>query len=900
MSEVTGRISTALADRYRIVSHLGEGGMATVYLAEDIKHERKVAVKVLRPELAALIGADRFLHEIKLTAALQHPNILALYDSGAADSFLFYVMPYVEGESLRDRLDREKQLPVSDAVRLASQVASALDYAHRQGVVHRDIKPANVLLHDGQALVADFGIALAVSAAGGTRMTETGLSLGTPHYMSPEQASADRALDGRSDLYALGVMLYEMLAGTPPFHGASAQSIVAKILTQQAPPVSDERPTVPPHVEAAVAKALEKLPADRFDSAEAFRAALVDETSIERTTRAAAAIDADVPPVRVDRRGLHNALLPWSAAALFAAVAALAWLRPGPTALVQRYEVNGADILTSGGTAFAISPDGKTITYIGENFQVYWRPISALEAQVVPGSESSRSPFFSPDSRSIGYTTGPAADDRIRTISLDGAPPRTLAGDHFPGAAWGDDGFVYYVDIEGGLYRVSDQGGDPELLVEPGADPQLRLPEPLPGGKAVLVHGFVGGVAGETQILAFDVETRELKSLEDGTHARFAGGHLFWIREGTLFAAPFDVNELALKGQGMEVADGVRASLQGSFEYAVSETGTLIYQAGSGGVVAVPGALIGWVGEAGDAEAIDELGASGLADVDAVSLSPDGRYVALEVGEELTNVPDQPVQIWIFDFDQGSSQRLTFNGARNALPRWMPDGRHVAYISSQGDAPDGIWMQPFDRTGSDSLLVQADWPIRSFDVAAVEGVPMIVEDASGPTVDLWLATPGASEELEPYLVTDFNEALARISPDGRWVAYMSDESGRPEVYVRSFPDGGRPWPISRTGGGLPMWGHSGEEVFYMTPDPGTRLVRTRLSLGDEVRILEQTETFATEGLDIGGRGSAFYDVSGDDERILAVFNPAGIGQASDAETIVVLNLFEELKARARR
>ena len=251
------QLTAALADRYRIDRELGAGGMATVYLAHDLKHDRKVAVKVLRPELAAVIGAERFLSEIKTTANLQHPHILPLFDSGAADSFLFYVMPFIDGESLRDRLNREKQLSINDAVRIASEVGGALDYAHRHGVIHRDIKPENVLLHDGRALVADFGIALAASKAGGSRMTETGMSLGTPHYMSPEQAMGEREITARSDVYALGAMTYEMLVGDPPFTGSTAQAIVAKVLTEKPVPMSKFRDTVPDTIEDAVLVALQ-------------------------------------------------------------------------------------------------------------------------------------------------------------------------------------------------------------------------------------------------------------------------------------------------------------------------------------------------------------------------------------------------------------------------------------------------------------------------------------------------------------------------------------------------------------------------------------------------------------------------------------------------------------------
>ena len=276
MPELLSRLQLALADRYRIEREVGAGGMATVYLAQDLRHDRKVALKVLRPELSAVIGAERFLAEIKLTANLQHPHILPLFDSGEADGCLFYVMPFVEGESLRDRLNREKQLPVADAVRIATEVASALDYAHRHRVVHRDIKPENILLHDGQALVADFGIALAASKASGSRMTETGMSLGTPHYMRPEQAMGEREITARSDVYALGAVLYEMLTGEPPFTGSTAQAIVARVLTESPRPILPQRHTIPPHVEAAVLTALEKLPADRFGTAAEFAEALAD------------------------------------------------------------------------------------------------------------------------------------------------------------------------------------------------------------------------------------------------------------------------------------------------------------------------------------------------------------------------------------------------------------------------------------------------------------------------------------------------------------------------------------------------------------------------------------------------------------------------------------------------
>ncbi|HJR36161.1 MAG TPA: serine/threonine-protein kinase, partial [Gemmatimonadales bacterium] len=322
MTDSFSKLAAALADRYRIERELGHGGMATVYLAQDLRHRRRVAVKVLRQDLAAVIGADRFLKEIETTANLQHPSILPLYDSGEADAFLYYVMPYVEGETLRGKLTREKQLSVEETVAIAKSVAAALEYAHRRGVIHRDIKPENILLPDGQALVADFGIALAVSQAGGTRMTETGLSLGTPHYMSPEQATGDRELDARSDIYSLGAMTYEMLTGDPPHTGSTVQAIVAKVLSEQPTPISRTRHLVPANVDAAVQRALAKTPADRFASAADFAAALSNPGFTLPTT----SMTAQGSPGRIDHVSRGPAVTLAAGLAVMSAIALWGWL----------------------------------------------------------------------------------------------------------------------------------------------------------------------------------------------------------------------------------------------------------------------------------------------------------------------------------------------------------------------------------------------------------------------------------------------------------------------------------------------------------------------------------------------------------------------------------------------
>ena len=404
MSDPTARLNAALQGRYAIERELGEGGMATVYLADDLKHERKVAVKVLKPELAAVVGAERFVAEIKTTANLKHPHILPLFDSGEADSFLFYVMPYLEGETLQGRIDREKQLPVDEAVRIATAVANALDHAHRHNVIHRDIKPANILLQDGEPVIADFGIALAVGAAGGSRLTETGLSVGTPWYMSPEQATGDQPIGASTDTYALGSVLYEMLVGEPPYPGTTAQAVLGKIIAGKPVSATEQRPAIPAHVDAALRKALEKLPADRFTAALDFGRALGDEHFRYRD-------EAGVSVGAVS--GLWNRLsIAASAVAVISTGLLVAAVLSGPQARanpVMRFTVpvgEGSEVHLGGGvdgfwgrpssTSLAISPDGGLLVCsawedvggdVGVTSRLYLRRLGQERADPLEGSE---------------------------------------------------------------------------------------------------------------------------------------------------------------------------------------------------------------------------------------------------------------------------------------------------------------------------------------------------------------------------------------------------------------------------------------------------------------------------------------------------------------------------------
>jgi len=469
------RLVVALSDRYRLERELGQGGMATVYLAHDLKHDRKVALKVLKPELAAVLGAERFVVEIRTTAALQHPHILPLFDSGTADGFLYYVMPWVQGETLRTKLDRETQLGIDEAVRITTEVADALDYAHRQGVIHRDIKPENILLHDGRPMVADFGIALAVSAAAGGRMTETGLSLGTPHYMSPEQATGERDITGRSDIYSLGSVLYEMLTGNPPHTGATAQQIIMKIVTEDAAPVTKLRKSVPPNVAAAVAKSLEKLPADRFDSARAFADALGNPAF---TTVRASSVGALNRSTRW-KTGLAVGLLVGAAGGAFAA---RVW---GPAPAPAEDRVREQLTFNGRSTRPAISPAGDFVAFVEtacEHAQ-YGACRSSLLVQEV-GSTQAR--VLLRDALTLGT-------------------PR-----------WSHDGQVLVVQgrLDGdrqGLFAISRLTGTAQLIGPGGAydthataDSVLLVPVRQPGKGVAFVISLASGAIVDSVHLPFD------------------------------------------------------------------------------------------------------------------------------------------------------------------------------------------------------------------------------------------------------------------------------------------------------------------------------------------------------------------------------------------------------------
>ncbi|NNF13393.1 MAG: protein kinase [Gemmatimonadetes bacterium] len=880
------RLNRALTGRYRIERKLGEGGMATVYLTDDVKHERQVALKVLKPELAAVVGGDRFLAEIKTTANLQHPHILPLYDSGEADSFLYYVMPYVQGETLRDRIDREKQLPVEDAVRIAVAVGNALDYAHRHGVVHRDIKPGNILIQDGQPVVGDFGIALAVGSAGGARLTETGLSVGTPFYMSPEQATGDMGVGPASDTYALAAVLYEMLTGEPPYTGTTAQAVLGRII--QGVPVSATamRTSVPAHVDAAIRKGLEKLPADRFKGAQDFATALQDPAFRHGEARGAAGAAAGAGPWK------------WVAAAAVVASLGLSaalvseMTQPEPELSVERFAMPflpGQELEFTGEAGYKLSPDGQMLVYryVDDGRQILVaRRWDDLRATPIRETEGASNPALSPDGLELAFEQG----DEVKVLALAGGPVRTLVSPGF-NPVWGRDGYVY-ARADSGTVRVRAEGGPVEVVtVLSGPDDGHRPYAVLPSDKLIYVAPVDDFNAFE--IRGFDPAKGESKLIANGLVPSYLpSGHLLFVVDGVLMAARFDPDDLELLGQPVAVLDGLAS-------YSVSENGKLFYTIGTslGGTVERLIQLM-WVDRAGQARPVDPdwTFVQGGPDI-GWSLSPDGTQLAIR--ERTTDGND----IWIKQLDTGPRSRLTFGPDQERMPVWGPEPGEVTFLSDRDGNLD-VWSKAADGTGEPRRLLDFEES-----VATVEWSPdfqsMLIRTVGPRSVeanrDIYLFRPGVDSVPTPLLADEgYDEMYPDISPDGRWIAYQTTETDRSEIYVRPFPDvrGGR-WQVSVNGGRQPRWANSGREIFFQGPNLEMMVVNVDASSG--FRASEPRELFQSEPGWIWGDISGLrFEVSADDQSFLIAREaprPGGEEAEGEPTAVLVNNFHQELKTR---
>jgi len=930
--------------QYEVLALLGVGGMGEVYHARDSKLNREVALKVLPEQFARdpeRIG--RFRREAQVLASLDHPNIARIYAFEETGSARFLVMEYVPGETLRDKIreqgtgnreqspDRKRGaspdrtaategplahgrgsdggaagIPLEEALNITRQIADGLEHAHEKPIIHRDLKPANVkVTPEGVVKILDFGLAKAFAgeAQGSdptgrdsptlSAMTAPGTILGTAAYMSPEQARGKK-VDKRADIWALGCVLYELLTAKRAFDGEDIPEILAAVMKGE-PDWTALPETTPPHVRFMLRRCLEKDPSRRFHAAGDVRLEIEEARSVAPAPAEPLPAAAPLPPpIPAWRRAVPVAV----AILATAIVTGLAiWtLRTPPPQVVRRLAVTLPPDVALGNLnrpAAAISPDGNQIAFVGRRGgteQLFLRALDSLETKPIQGTEGGTMPFFSPDGQWLGFFAG----GNLKKTSLTGGAPVTVTalGTNQPGASWTADNAIVFGNFNSGLSQVSASGGTPQPLTKldlAKGEFSHYWPQVLPGGKAVLFS--IEGVEGmfnldPARIEVQDVGTGERKILvQGGGYGRYLpSGHLAYVQSGTLMVAPFDLNRLEMTGPGVPVVEGIR---QGSFfdgrgaQFSVSEQGSLIYISGS--LRAAERNLL-WV----DRRGMEQPIAAPSRPYFFPRLSPDGQQVAVLIEGS----------IWIYHIPRGTLSRLTFEGSNGWL-LWSPDGKRIAYNSARGGKASNLFWKPADGSGMEERLTTSEQPQFSHSFSPDGQLIAFVETNPSGDLDIWtLPVPGdpsasSGQARKPGLFfrTPFNERGPKFSPDGRWLAYSSDETSRLEIYVQPFPGPGGKVQISTDGGIEPLWARNGE-LFYRNGDR-MMAVETRT----QPTFTTGTPRLIFEGLydQIGG-GNTNYDVTADGQRFVMV-KPAGQEAAAPTQIHVVLNWFEELKRR---
>jgi serine/threonine protein kinase len=869
---------------YEITAEIGKGGMGEVYQAKDTKLGRDVAIKVLPEEFARDTDrVARFQREAKLLASLNHPNIAAIYGLEESEGIHFLVMELIEGDTLRDRI-KSGPIPVEEALSLALQMAEALEAAHEKGVIHRDLKPANIkITPDGKVKILDFGLAKAyagdqenvtpedsptISAAA----TQQGVILGTAAYMSTEQARG-KPVDKRADIWAFGVVLFEMLTGKAAFQGEDVSETLASVIKGDSNltllPVN-----IHPRVREVITRCLQKEQKKRYGGiGEA-------QYEIEKVLADPSGVFLQPIPTAKPRKKVQVGL-PWLAAFLIISIIValvLGWnLKPTEPRQVTRFycelgeDQQFGDLLER---ALTVSPDGSQFVYKTEG-GLYLRPIGELDARLISGTEENpQKPFFSPDGQWIGYVSG--SDRKLKKISINGGAPVSLADIDSDGfLSWGKDDTIVYASGPN-IMRISANGGDPELLVEGTGEP-CYSPQVLSDGETVM---FTLGLA-PFKIMLQSLESGERKELiAGGDTAQFLQtGHIVHGVNDNLFARPFDLEKLELTGGPIPMVEGVLRD-GGAPQYAVSDSGALVYVQSTGGLS--EGNILVWVDRNGKEEAIE---APPRAYVYA-RLSPDATRVALDIR-------GQENDTWIWDLARKTLTLLTSDPGADIGGIWTPDGTKVVYLGER-DGVRNIWQQPADGSGSpEPLLTKTYEGLGLAQAFSPDGKHLLIEGPSKTSISL--LTIGAGEAPRPLLASKFNEYNARISPDGRWIAYQSDRSGRFEIYVRPFPDiNANLYQISTEGGECPLWNKNGRELFYYLP-PGIMMsvpIETSPSFkpGDP-KVLFKGEYYSTYN-------ETQYSVTPDGQRFLMIKDAgAKPGSAPGPKIIIVQNWFEELKER---
>ena len=875
---------------YEILAPLGAGGMGEVYRARDTRLSREVAIKVLPSELSSdSQRLLRFEQEARSASALNHPNIVTVYDVGRADSTAYLAMELVEGKTV-GALIASGPIPMRRLLAVAAQVAEGLAKAHSAGIVHRDLKPENLMVSDdGFVKILDFGLAKFVEgpSAPASRLptqarpqTQSGTVLGTVGYMSPEQAGG-QPLDFRSDHFSLGSILYEMATGKRAFERATAVDTLSAILHEEPEPIARVNSATPVPLRWIVERCMAKDPRERYASTVDLARDLASvKEHISELSGGEAVLE---PGTRPRKRPLKA----WAGAALalLLGVAGGFLLRgrraealaPRPLVRLSMTFPPGESPVLAESPFLALSPDGSRLVYVGDGPQgrrLYMRSMDRFEVTPIPWTDGGVGPFFSLDGQWLGFW----ADRKLKKVSLAGGRPLTICdAPVLRGASWGADGTILFSPYgQAALLRVSDSGGDPKPATK--LDPQKRefthrWPQILPGGKAAIftIHGATGNYD-NARIGALLLETGETRTLlEGGTDARYAPtGHLVYMRSGSLFAVPFDLKRLAVTGPPILVQDGVSFYGAAGFGiYDISAAGSLVY------MPADPKRLeteLVWVDRKGVATPLTDVKRPYV----DPRLSPDGRRLAVSAG-----YPDS--DIWVLDLTRGSWDRL-ISGGLNGSTVWSRDGEHLAFASNRS-GPINVFGMPADRSSAAEQLTKSDsWttPLSW----SPDGKTLLVEEQNAATgFDISLLSPSGERKPRPFLNTPANETNARFSPDGRWIAYESDESGRPEVFVTPYPGPGGRFQVSTGGGSAPVWSRDGREIFY---EDSSKMMAAAVETGPKFRAGLPKPLFELGNLED-------YDVAPDGQRFVMIRTRGE--DAAPRSLAVALNWFDDLKRR---
>jgi eukaryotic-like serine/threonine-protein kinase len=873
---------------YEIIAAIGAGGMGEVYRARDTRLDRIVAIKVLPTHLAGrAVLRERFEREAKTIASLNHPHICTLYDTGHQDDIDFLVMEYIEGETLAQRLQKGP-LPLDQVLRYAIEIADALDKAHRKGITHRDLKPGNIMLTKTGAKLLDFGLAkLRQEVAPATPFSELptannaitaeGTILGTLQYMAPEQVEGKEA-DARTDIFAFGVVVYEMATGKKAFAGKSQASLIAKILETDPPPMTSLSPMTPPALDHVVKRCLEKDPEERWQSAKDICEQL---RWISDSGPQAGMTTPAVPEQKIKKH------LVWAVAAIAIAVAVIAaaafYLRRTPPSAEKqavRFSVAPPEKGSfSGGTlgsSLSVSPDGTKLVFAADvgsaRSQLWIRSLDSPMARALPGTENATYPFWSPDSRFVAFS----ADRKLKKIAVSGGPVETLAVVSETIGTWSREGLVLFVADDNRLVSVSESGGNatPVTTLDASRSETGHFsPQFLPDGKHFLYFAQSSKAENNAIYVAL-LDSREKKLLLNvaSNPVYVPTGYLLFHRQGTLMAQPFDADRLQLSGEAVPIVEGVEFNPFGSVAaFSASENGVLAYR---GGGSALPLTLV-WVNRNGTEQPL----AAPPHNYTFPRISPDGKRVAagIEEGEG---------QIWLYDISRDALSRLTFEGSSNVDPVWTPDGKRITY---KGKANRLFW-QPADGGGSAEELTTGKLDANNIPGAwSPDGQELAFLEGGGATRNIWIL-PLKDRTPHVFVASSSIESAPSYSPDGRWIAYSSNESGRSEIFVRPYPGPGGKWQISTEGGTEPVWNPKGRELFYRVGQKMMAVDYTEqptFSAGKPKMLFQGPYTPTP-------RSASDYDVSSDGQRFLML----KAAEQAPGEISVVLNWTAELKQKA--